>query len=135
MRGAKLEDAVTITGWVDHADLPGLLRRMDVAAAPYPDIDGFYFSPLKLFEYQAAGCAIVASAVGQCIDLVTHERDGLLSRAGDIEDLARQIERLYDDRELAKRLGEGAAETASGHSWDGNAEQMIDQARRLLKAA
>lgn len=135
VRGAKIDDAVTITGWVDHEDLPALVARMDIAAAPYPDIDGFYFSPLKLFEYQAAGCAIVASAVGQVVDLVEHERTGLLVRPSDVEDLAAKFEQLHGDRELAARLGAAAGEAAQGHSWDNNAEQMIERARELLQAA
>ena len=44
--GAGLADAVTLTGWVGHDDLPGLIARMDVATAPYPAAEGHYFSPL-----------------------------------------------------------------------------------------
>ena len=38
--GADLGDAVILTGWVDHARLPSLIARMDVATAPYPASDG-----------------------------------------------------------------------------------------------
>src|SRR5438132_8116723 len=37
-----------------------LFRSMDVAVAPYPLLDDFYFSPLKLFEYLAVGKPVVA---------------------------------------------------------------------------
>ena len=32
---------------------------MDVACAPYPVRSGFYFSPLKVYEYLAGGKAVV----------------------------------------------------------------------------
>ncbi len=65
LTGTRLAERAVLTGWVPHDVLPGLVARMDIATAPYPQLNDFYFSPLKLFEYMSAGRAIVASRIGQ----------------------------------------------------------------------
>jgi len=129
--GARLTDDIIITGWTDHRELPGLIKRMDVTVAPYPDIEGFYFSPLKLFEYLAVGRPIVASAVGQVAQIVTDSKDGLLSRPGDRAHLADCIFKLLYDKDLQTRIGAAAAKTAHNFSWRGNAEKVIDIAKTI----
>ena len=53
-KGGHMSHLVHVTGWLEHARIPEFIRRMDIAAAPYPAIENFYFSPLKLFEYMAS---------------------------------------------------------------------------------
>ena len=133
--GAELGGAVTVTGWVHHADMPGLIRRMDVATAPYPQTAGFYFSPLKLFEYLAVGRPIVASAIGQVARLIDDEHNGLLARPGDPTDLAEKVLRLHADALLADRLGQNAARDAKTHTWQKNALAVVDLAAAVRAAA
>jgi len=112
------KDAIHLTGPVRPEDVPGMLASMDVAAAPYP-AGKFYFSPLKLYEYMAAGLPIVASNVGQICDVIQHEINGLLSPAGDTTALAENLKRIRLDHELRKRLGRSARTTALlKHTWD-----------------
>jgi glycosyltransferase involved in cell wall biosynthesis len=103
-----LLDRVTITGDIAHDDVPGLLAEMDVAVAPYPPLEGFYFSPLKLTEYMAAGLAVVASAIGQVTSLIRHGETGLLVTPGDAGSLALALQRLHGDLPLREKLGRAA---------------------------
>ncbi|MCA9218102.1 MAG: glycosyltransferase family 4 protein, partial [Planctomycetales bacterium] len=74
-----LTNRVKITGAVEHSRIPELIHSMDVALAPYRELDhAFYFSPLKVFEYMASGVPVVAPALGQIKDVVQHQRTGLL---------------------------------------------------------
>ena len=57
-------------------------------------------------EAMAHGKPVVASAVGGLLDLVTHERTGLLVAPGDVNGLRAALERLLADRDLRRRLGE-----------------------------
>jgi glycosyltransferase involved in cell wall biosynthesis len=119
LRARGLEHAVRFTGAVDPAKIPGLLASMDAAVAPYPDMIEFYFSPLKVYEYMAAGRAVVASRIGDLDDLVEHEVTGLLCQPGDPVELADALVRLRRDPALCRRLGRAArAAVRRSHTWD-----------------
>lgn len=106
------------TGAVPEEAVPAQLARMDIAIAPYPGIDGFYFSPLKLFEYMAAGLAIVATRVGDVQDIIEHGRTGWLVRPDAPEALADAVAMLATDPDLCRRLGLAARLRAvERHGW------------------
>ncbi|HEY6780990.1 MAG TPA: glycosyltransferase family 4 protein [Thermoleophilaceae bacterium] len=69
-------------------------------------------SPNKLFDTFAAGRPAIVNMDGWMRELVECHEAGLYARAGDPEDLARQIERLRDDPDLARRCGENARRLA-----------------------
>jgi glycosyltransferase involved in cell wall biosynthesis len=133
-RGAGLDGAVTATGWLAHEELPGALRAMDVAVAPYPATEGFYFSPLKLYEYMAVGAPVVASRLGQITEVVEHGATGLLVEPGDSAALADGIERLRLDPALRRAIGARAAQRASAFTWRRNADRVIELARTARRA-
>lgn len=123
-----LRERITITGWMPHDALPGLIKSMDVAVAPYPKLDDFYFSPLKLYEYMAVGVPIVASRLGQITEALEHNTTALLAEPGDADELAACIDRLHQDRALGLSLGSAAAETALNYTWEGNAQRILELA-------
>jgi glycosyltransferase involved in cell wall biosynthesis len=126
-----LREAAMFTGAVAPHVVPGLLASMDVAVAPYPQLANFYFSPLKVYEYMAAGLPIVASRVGQLAELLRHEESGLLCPPGDAPALASALERLRGDGDLRRRLGTAARATAfQKHTWAAVARRIISLAHR-----
>jgi glycosyltransferase involved in cell wall biosynthesis len=127
-----LGDRATLTGWVPHDQLPRLIKRMDVAVAPYPPLKYFYFSPLKLYEYLAVGRPVVASRLGQIQQVIKDQETGLLVRPGDPDELAENIERLRHDPQLRKSLGLAAAEQARHWTWEANARRVIALAEQLI---
>lgn len=125
-----LRECVHLCGKVAPEAIPGLLTSMDIATAPYPDLEGFYFSPLKLFEYMSAGRAIVASSCGQIPEVIEHERTGLLVEPGDVNALAAALMRLVDDEILRGCLGAAARHAAvRAHRWDAVAERILSFAQ------
>ena len=124
-----LVDAVRFTGWVPPSDLPARLASLDVAVAPYPELPNFYFSPLKVYEYMAAGLPIVASRVGQIAELIEHEVNGLLCPPGDASALAGAIDRLQREPDLRSRLGRAARVTISrDYTWRAIARRILSVA-------
>jgi glycosyltransferase involved in cell wall biosynthesis len=123
-----LEGAVVFTGRVDHEAMPDYLAALDIAVAPYRDLSGFYFSPLKLYEYMAARLAVVASDAGEIGELVNDGVNGLLFAPGDEPQLSARLLRLVDDEALRRTLGEVAREEAERHSWTANARAIVDHA-------
>jgi glycosyltransferase involved in cell wall biosynthesis len=125
----NLLSAARFAGAVDPSDIPGLLARMDVAVAPYPDLADFYFSPLKVYEYMAAGLPVVASRVGQLKGLIEDGANGLLCAPGDERALAEALDRLRQDPHLRAGLGRAARETIlRGHTWDAVADRILELA-------
>jgi glycosyltransferase involved in cell wall biosynthesis len=119
-RALLLDDAVRFTGLLPHDDVPRLMAAADIAVAPYPPLKhDLWLSPLKLYEYLASGLPVVASSVGQMLDVIEPERNGLLASPGDAADLGRALERLLADADLRVRLGRQArADAVELHSWD-----------------
>ena len=114
-----LSNFIHFTGAVDCEQIPGLLASMDVAVAPYPALPNFYFSPLKVYEYMAAGRAVVASDIGSLSDLIEDGVSGLLSSPGDVDALAASILRLKNDPVLRHRLGAAARQMVLQNcTWD-----------------
>ncbi len=113
---------VDFRGAVAPHEVPAALRGAAVAVAPYPaDVGatGQYFSPLKVYEYAAAGLPVVASRVGQVPVAVRHGHTGLLVPPSDPTSLARAIDTLVADPAGARAMGLAGRELmVREHSWD-----------------
>lgn len=128
-----LDERIELAGSVPHHRIPALLRRFDVAVAPYDDRTATYFSPLKIFEYMGAGLPIVASGIGQIPEVLSDGRTALIVPPGDAAALAHAIRRLMIDARLRRDLGRAAARAARGSfRWEDAALRVVEVARRVL---
>jgi glycosyltransferase involved in cell wall biosynthesis len=124
-----LSSYVELTGAVRPDRVPDLLRRMDLAVAPYPPIVDFYFSPLKIYEYLAAGLPVVASDVGDLSTVLDGGRLGVLAEPGDPAALAQAIATLRADRGRRVRMGmAGRRHAVENHDWDQVVENALTRA-------
>jgi glycosyltransferase involved in cell wall biosynthesis len=115
----RLAGRVVITGFVPQAQVPDYLHVLDVAALPYPHLQQeIWFSPLKMFEYMAAGRAIVASRAGQIASVLEDGRTGVLVKPGDTAELTAALLALIRSPERRAELGGLARQAAAGHSWE-----------------
>jgi glycosyltransferase involved in cell wall biosynthesis len=129
LEARRLRDVARLTGAVPPEAVPGFLATLDVAAAPYPPLANFYFSPLKVYEYMAAGLPVVASRIGQLAALIHDGEDGLFCPPGDVGALAAALERLECAPALRARLGQGArAKVLREHTWEAVAQRILDLA-------
>jgi glycosyltransferase involved in cell wall biosynthesis len=91
--------------WLGHVDdMPALLRSVDIVALPSYR-EGL---PKGLIEAAASGCALVATDVPGCREVVEHEVDGLRVPVRNAVALADAIARLAQDAGLRARLGAAA---------------------------
>jgi glycosyltransferase involved in cell wall biosynthesis len=117
------ENAVVFTGQVEQDQVPGYVRRFDVAVAPYRPQDDFYFYPLKVLEYLAAGVPVVYSDQGALAQIVGPA--GLGYQPGSVDALADRIRSLLSDDGLRMRLAALAPAQASGADWAAVADQVV----------
>ncbi len=124
--GRNLESAVHLTGAVPPETVPHWLAQMDVAVAPYPQSEDFYFSPLKVYEYMAAGLPVIASNIGQIPEVIDHGVNGLLTPPGDVRALEKALEKLWREPSLRYCLGDLAREKIlQHHTWERVVEKIL----------
>ena len=129
----SIAGSVTFTGYVTHAEVSRYVNAADIAVVPVPAMtQDMWLSPMKLFEYMASGRAVVASAMGQIVNVVRDGENGLLVPAGDKDSLANAVIRLIAEPDLRARLGRQAREDAlKNHSW----EQYLSHLEQILNNA
>jgi glycosyltransferase involved in cell wall biosynthesis len=130
IREARLEDRTTVVGQVPPTAVPAYVDACDVLVAPHvplPEGIEFFGSPTKLFEYMAAGKAIIASELGQIGDVLEHGVTAWMVEPGSVEDLGEALIGVGADRKLRRELGDRARRQArERHSWQLNARRVID---------
>ncbi len=117
---------VEFVGYVAPPQVPVQLSRADVLVLPNPPsaISTHATSPLKLFEYMAAGRAIVASDLPAIREVLTHDVNAWLVNAGDAPALAAGIRRVATDHGLRQRLASAALASVAEYSWSRRAERL-----------
>lgn len=121
----RLGTRITFHGVVAPADVPAHLRRFDIAVAPYPAGPN-YFSPLKIYEYLAAGVPTVASRVGSIPELLAGTDAGILVAPDDIAALTAALQTLLNDPARRTRMGQAArAEAIARHSWESRCRDIL----------
>lgn len=127
-RSAGLDDAACRTpGQVPPRDVPAYLAALDVCVLPFPMTPHFAgsASPLKLFEYMAAGRPIVASSLEAIAEVVEDGRTALLVPPSDAAALAAALARLRDEPALGARLGAAAREASRAYDWRVRARRIL----------
>jgi glycosyltransferase involved in cell wall biosynthesis len=140
-RAARDVPGVTFTGAVPHAQLPQCLAAADIGVAPFdpgkhkPLALGFYWSPLKIFEYMSAGLPVVAPCLPRIAQLVGDGAEGLLYDPADPRTLDAALVRLIDDS-LRRRLGDAARQRAvANYSWAAHCAALDERLRALVGSA
>jgi glycogen synthase len=121
-------DRITVTGFVPHGMVPGLLAGADVVVMPsrYEELG------TALIEAMAAGRPVVATRVGGIPELVRDGVDGLLVPPDDPQALAKAVTRVLANPVLAAELGANGRGRVAGHDWAVLAGRVLDVYRSVL---
>jgi glycosyltransferase involved in cell wall biosynthesis len=131
-----VEERVSFTGFIDRASVPSLLATADVLVMPHTStpVSDRYASPLKLFEYMAAGKPIVASDLAAVREILRGDENACLVRPGDEAALAAGLERVARAPEFAARLAAGALQQAQSYTWARRAERLESVLQAAVRA-
>jgi glycosyltransferase involved in cell wall biosynthesis len=123
-RRAGVEARLHLAGPRPHDRVPALLPAFDVALVPAINP---YASPLKLFEYMAAGLAVVAPDQPNLREVLADGENALLFPPGDGPALAAALGRLARAPELRARLGRSARASVEQRdlTWRANARRVV----------
>ena len=86
-----------------------------------------WMSPLKVFEYMAAGKAILCSDLPVLREVLRHDHNASLCPADDLESWQHALERLRDDISLRDRLGQRARNGfLTNYTWCARAAAVLN---------
>ena len=136
-RDVGVETQLEITGPVSPQEASRLVATAAIGLAPYPTQPDFYFSPLKVLDYLAAGLAIVSTNQGDIAELVG--KAGVVVNDPDDDDaITDAVATLLQNPALRSKMGRSGRKRAfSTLTWEHVANQtataitLAQQARRV----
>ncbi|HUE97724.1 MAG TPA: glycosyltransferase family 4 protein, partial [Anaerolineales bacterium] len=125
---------IVFTGFIPNSELPRYQAAADVLLMPYSrSIMGSsgsadsaaVASPMKMFEYMAAGRAIVSSDL-PVIREVLNEKNAVFCEPDKVGDWKLAIESLLNDEARRIGLGDQARLDAQGYTWVARAQRIMN---------
>jgi glycosyltransferase involved in cell wall biosynthesis len=124
---------IRVLGFVPQSQVPQCMASFDVALLPNQEKVLLrteelwrWTSPIKMFEYMASGCAIIASDLPVLREVLKDGHNALLVPPTDCDAWRKAVKLLQSDPGLRKRLGEQAQkEACQKYSWEAKAQRII----------
>lgn len=118
------KERLVFTGYLPYSKIPLYLRAVDVVVIPLPDNrHAATTSPIKLFEFLAAGKTIVASDLPSLRKYLS-EKNAMFFKPGDSRDLAKKLQIVLSDKDLSEKLSKQALEDSKKYTWVKRAEKI-----------
>ncbi len=122
-----------LTGFVEHSSVPKFLKASDILVIPYSDkvtIRGgtkaaAFTSPIKLFEYMAAGKPILSSSIPSITEIIEDGKTASLFEPGNFDDFCLKLEGLIKNPGLAKTLSENASYKVLEYTWEARVRKIL----------
>ena len=132
--------AFHFTGAIPYEAVPTVLQQASVGIAPFNTAThpalraaGFFWSPLKIFEYMAASLPVVTTDLHPLNTIIREGQEGALFREGDLPALVAALRRVLDDVQRARQMGRHARERVVAHySWQQHCAQLEAVLERIV---
>jgi glycosyltransferase involved in cell wall biosynthesis len=129
---ASTAGRVSVQPAVPHDQIPVLLRQAHVGVTSLPDPENEKFqasSPIKLFEYMAAGLPVLSTRNVCHSDVVGAGRYAFWADNAEVPRLLVALRQIWQAHQELAQLGEEARGAVNAWSWQA-AGQQLDQALR-----
>ena len=131
----QLTDHVIFTGSVPSTEVARHLAAADVCLALFPiNVITMSKSPLKAYEYMAAGRAMIAREIGELQHCVVDGETGRLVRSDNPEEYVQVIQQLFSEPERIREMGEAARRLFERRfTWAHSAEVVVQACRKVAR--
>lgn len=111
-------------------DMPGVYASLDVMILPSFD-EGM---PMAILEAMASAKTVIGTPVGDVPKLVLHEKTGLMTKAGNVEEITSSLLRVIQDDSLRQKLANNAFEWVQNNfTADAMAAKYLNLYERVLQ--
>lgn len=126
---------VFLTGAIAWDEVPAYLDLMDITIAPYPKLDFWYPSSMKIFEYMSAQTTVVASSVGQIAEVIEDGVNGLLFNPDRRDEFLAKVLFAVDEPDRRIRIAANARKSVlEKYTWEAHARKMSLIFEKVLQA-
>jgi glycosyltransferase involved in cell wall biosynthesis len=125
---------VMVAGRRPHREIPLWLFSADILVLPNSaksEESVWATSPIKLFEYMAAGRPIIASDLPSIRENVS-EKEVLFVRPDDPEAIKNGILKIISDPDRARRLAENSKIKSAEFTWQNRAEAILNWINKVV---
>ncbi len=110
---------------VPHEEIPAWLSKAHIGALPFPDEEKFRVSsPIKLFEYLAAGLPVLATRIVCHTDVIEDNDVAFWAESADQEGLYNALMLALENREKLAEMGKDATSLAEKWTWQSSAAKL-----------
>lgn len=124
-------------GPISYEDVPEVLAGADagiVCLQPIPNYLTASHLPVKLFEYMAAGIPVIASDFPVWREVIESSECGICVDPSNPGEIAQAIEHLFDNREIARNMGENGRKVVfEKYSWENEGKKLLDIYEELMR--
>lgn len=122
-------------GFKKYKDVPSLLLKSDILLMPYSNYveirakginTAEYCSPLKMFDYLAAGKIIVSSKLSGICEVLKHNKNSILVKDFNYKSWEKSILEIINGKYNIKKIQANSYKTAKKFTWKKRAKKIID---------
>jgi glycosyltransferase involved in cell wall biosynthesis len=120
----KLSDVIQFLGVISPLRVPSKMLESDALVLPTYS-EG---TPNVIKEAMACALPVITTDVGGIPELITHEKEGLLFKPGDVNTLTQHIEFMMEHKSEAKKMGQNGRQFIIDQdlTWEKTAENYLN---------
>ena len=124
------------TGYIPGTGIPPYLKAADILLMPNTAQSNVhsmaYTSPMKMFDYLAAGKPIIVSDFPVLREIFTHQHNAFLVPADSAAEFARGVEWVLENPVAAEKMAAQARSDSLQYSWEKRAATYLSFVKALL---
>lgn len=127
----NIENDTIFTGQIPHSEVPRYHNMLDVyVALSVEDSETF---GVAVIEASACEKPVVVSNVGGLPEAVEHNLSGFIVENLNIDQAAKAISKLVEDKNLRKQMGsDGRKRVVQNFNWEDKVDQMVSLYKRIV---